>query len=105
MINRKELIEKVTREFFKTHQNVQVTEFSQFLCNELDRIYRIKDSVDDAGDEIIKIQNEASNRTQIVNTRIKLIRDGCRHEDTTYYADPSGNNDSYTQCNICGANL
>lgn len=29
----------------------------------------------------------------------------CKHEKTTYYPDPSGNNDSWTECNICGKEL
>jgi hypothetical protein len=29
----------------------------------------------------------------------------CKHEHTTYYPDASGNNDSWDECNFCGAML
>jgi hypothetical protein len=33
---------------------------------------------------------------------IDEIRRSCNHELTTYHPDPSGNNDSYMECEICG---
>jgi hypothetical protein len=35
----------------------------------------------------------------------KKVRDECSHWETTYYPDPSGNNDSSTSCDICGREL
>lgn len=32
----------------------------------------------------------------------QTILETCDHPDTTHHPDPSGNNDSYTSCNICG---
>ena len=29
----------------------------------------------------------------------------CDHPKTTYHPDPSGNNDSYTECDVCGMEL
>lgn len=36
---------------------------------------------------------------------ICIIQSGCGHEVTTKYFDPSGNNDDYIVCNICGKEL
>jgi len=36
------------------------------------------------------------------NDEISRIQASCKHHLTTYYPDPSGNNDSSTECNICG---
>lgn len=33
------------------------------------------------------------------------IQKSCAHRFTKYYADPSGNNDSHTECLICGAEV
>ena len=33
------------------------------------------------------------------------LRKECDHPDTHYHADPSGNRDSWSECNICGASV
>ncbi len=33
------------------------------------------------------------------------IQAKCNHYSTTYYPDASGNNDSYTECDVCGKEL
>lgn len=46
-----------------------------------------------------KRHNKAFNslREQLV-----AIQQQCSHKSTTYYPDPSGNNDSFHECNDCG---
>ena len=34
--------------------------------------------------------------------KLKAYREQCNHWTRTYYADPSGNNDSFYECDICG---
>lgn len=36
---------------------------------------------------------------------IEAIRVGCRHEFTKYFPDASGNNDSFSECQVCGAEV
>lgn len=36
---------------------------------------------------------------------ILAVQSRCAHADHTYYPDASGNNDSYTLCNVCGKEL
>lgn len=45
------------------------------------------------------IYEEAENKCALDVTEIKKR---CTHPTTTYFPDPSGNNDSYTQCDVCG---
>jgi ribosomal protein S27E len=33
------------------------------------------------------------------------VRQKCKHWQTTFHPDPSGNNDSYYECTICGLGL
>jgi DNA repair exonuclease SbcCD ATPase subunit len=40
-----------------------------------------------------------------INRATAAIRKDCLHWQTTYYPDPSGNNDSSTCCDICGKEL
>jgi hypothetical protein len=51
------------------------------------------------------IQETFEHETETFQVKIRGHRNSCQHELTTYYPDPSGNNDSYTECNICGAEL
>ncbi len=34
-----------------------------------------------------------------------LIQKECKHYSKTYYPDASGNNDSYTECDVCGKRI
>lgn len=34
---------------------------------------------------------------------VTKVQKACSHLATTHHSDPSGNNDSYDQCDICGA--
>jgi hypothetical protein len=40
-----------------------------------------------------------------IETKINVTRNSCQHVLTTFYADPSGGSDSYTECDICGKEL
>jgi hypothetical protein len=40
-----------------------------------------------------------------LNEARRIVQLECPHYLTTYYPDPSGNNDSSTQCDICGKEL
>lgn len=45
------------------------------------------------------VYEEAENKCVL---DVAEIRKSCTHPTTTYFPDPSGNNDSYTQCDVCG---
>ena len=36
-----------------------------------------------------------------LNAELKAIQVKCRHLASTYYGDPAGGSDSWTQCNYC----
>lgn len=46
--------------------------------------------------EFVKVSTD-----NYVSERLKLIQ-ACNHTDVSYIPDPSGNNDSYYECNLCG---
>lgn len=63
-------------------------------------------------DRINTLWREINTENERHNEAVKHLQDGirkmqgmCKHQDTTYHPDPSGNNDSYTECNICGKSL
>lgn len=53
----------------------------------------------------IQIQKEIErhrNTIKELNAAIHQNKINCPHHETTYYPDPSGNNDSYHICTACG---
>lgn len=54
-----------------------------------------------------KLDLEADYKQQRENLeqRLRQLRARCPHLDVTYHPDPSGNNDSWRECNLCGAEV
>lgn len=40
-----------------------------------------------------------------IHAKMKEVQGKCIHAARTYHPDPSGNSDSYYECNICGKEL
>ena len=52
-----------------------------------------------------KLDAEYSARREILRQNLRAAQAVCEHPKTTYHPDPSGNNDSYTECDVCGQEL
>lgn len=52
-----------------------------------------------------RILNEYKEDMEGIEIGIQQIQKSCNHELTKYYPDASGNNDSSTECLICGKEL
>lgn len=63
-----------------------------------------KRKIDLEGLVIVAEQNVDTIRKR-VRTELKDLQDQCPHINTKYYPDASGNNDSSTECQDCGAEL
>lgn len=50
-------------------------------------------------DEDYKLKKDALRAT------LKEAQKRCKHSKTTYHPDASGNNDSYVECDNCGASI
>lgn len=51
---------------------------------------------------IEEIEQKSSDEIRSFRKRISHLRSLCKHEQTTYHPDPSGNNDSCYTCDSCG---
>lgn len=40
-----------------------------------------------------------------LESQLTKLRQLCPHDRTTYHPDPSGNSDSHTECDVCGASV
>ena len=69
---------------------------------EIDRIVtkisQMKENLEEAQQEYDKITTE-------YRKSLKAIQKECKHLITSFIEDLSGNNDSYRQCDICGAEI
>lgn len=55
--------------------------------------------------EEMSAKKEHHIRMKAIQEKWRELKSECPHLETTYYPDASGNNDSETTCNICGASL
>ncbi len=51
------------------------------------------------------LDNEYKAKHAALKATLRIAQQQCKHEKTTYHPDPSGNNDSYTECDVCGMEL
>ena len=72
---------------------------------EIARVKRIRKGVEDVEKAIAKAEKEHEEKLLALSKERSIVRSGCTHEYTKYYGDPSGGNDSLTECMICGKEL
>ncbi len=48
------------------------------------------------------LDEEYKAKRAAIKAKLRDAQQKCTHSKTTYYPDPSGNNDSYWQCDLCG---
>lgn len=70
--------------------------------NECERIVKDLWRIENKRNELIVEYNDAF---KALGVEVKEVREKCPHYVTTYYPDPSGNNDSETTCDICGKEM
>ena len=56
---------------------------------------------------ILEEQKDRHHQTYLImiksiNKEIAALRKLCEHNDVSWHPDPSGNNDRYMSCNVCG---
>lgn len=51
---------------------------------------------------IEKIREAAEESVKLKLAELKELHNRCSHSDVSFHGDPSGNNDSHRECEICG---
>ena len=62
----------------------------------------IQQRVNKFRDEIYKANEKHKLKIESIYQKLDKIRELCKHSKTTYWPDPSGNNDYSYTCDICG---
>ena len=53
-------------------------------------------------EKIIALKRQHRQELDIEDKKLRELNNICPHYSLTYHPDPSGNNDSYYRCSICG---
>jgi len=56
-------------------------------------------------DAVEALDKEYKTKRDALKATLKEAQAKCDHPKTTYHPDPSGNNDSYTECDVCGKEI
>ncbi len=55
--------------------------------------------------QLKKLSKKFSDDLSILESELLKAQETCSHKQTRYCPDPSGNNDSYTECDWCGKGI
>lgn len=75
------------------------------IYTELKKVESIRASIKSLSSEIEVEHKRHQEKKREIESELKKVRELCQHWTQTYHTDPSGNNDSYSECNICGKYL
>jgi hypothetical protein len=51
------------------------------------------------------LEKDFDAKREFLRAELRKEQKKCPHTKTTYHPDPSGNNDSYSECDVCGIQL
>ena len=56
-------------------------------------------------DAIEALDKEYKAKKDFLKEKLREEQKKCKHSKTTFHPDPSGNNDSFTECDVCGKEI
>ena len=77
----------------------------KIIRDELIAIAETQEKIEKINREMDKLQFNTDQKMKQLKEELINVRTTCSHPDQTYYPDPSGNSDSFYECNICGKQL
>jgi phosphoribosyl-dephospho-CoA transferase len=75
------------------------------IAHKINKYLDIKNSISKIKENIHKTKLRHMEELQKLDISIAILQSTCDHPDTERYGDPSGGNDSFRQCLICGKEL
>jgi hypothetical protein len=76
-----------------------------WMATQLERVQGIRQDLAAFRLALEKAEDDHQKRVLAIHEKIVRKREVCPHYTTTYHPDPSGNNDSWRECDICGKDL
>lgn len=71
----------------------------------LDDLRKVKDKIAMLKERVFQERLRHQRELDALNLQIASAQLECHHERTKQHPDPSGNNDSFTECLICGKEM
>lgn len=96
-----------TKDYSKMVKNehVYAKDLGQFLKEKIENTKKILNAIDNREQALASINKQYNEDVDKFRKDIKEIMKTCSHDFRIYHPDPSGNNDSYYSCDICGDNV
>lgn len=76
-----------------------------YLAEQLSYISKTKSSIASINKKIDEARKQYEQKKLDLNQELRETQKKCRHLSRTYHGDPSGNNDSFYECDHCGKEL
>jgi DNA-binding transcriptional regulator WhiA len=83
------------------HSNGSDLPMAEYMANRLKEIQSIAQQIHYLQDKQYKIKAEYQNALSECGKELFEIQKKCKHESRKFHPDASGNNDSWTSCEIC----
>jgi chromatin segregation and condensation protein Rec8/ScpA/Scc1 (kleisin family) len=74
---------------------------AEYIYNNLKEVEAIAKFRKDLNREIEEENKKHEAKIKDVKQRMTALQERCKHWSKTYHPDPSGNSDSYYECDIC----
>lgn len=98
MYKEKEVFERLIKEY-------QGEDLAGYLTDSIRDINCIRNTLHSISCTRQRLLKEYEEALQELKKDELSIQKHCLHYSTTYFGDPAGGNDSWTQCDICGASV
>ena len=99
MIDSEKLFRAFELEYQEKQPSVPLAKYFAQRYEDVQRVERKRYSLEK---ELLRIKEELKQRQNNVQRELRQLQSDCKHECTTFHPDASGNNDSFTNCDICG---
>ena len=80
----------------------QGDDFSSYFINKMMLYASIREHLEKLNNKLQKVEMAFKDTKDAIDKSIESHQAVCDHPVTRYYGDPSGGNDSYCRCLICG---
>lgn len=91
----KEVIKRMIDEF-------QGEDLAEYLSSELEEIRKVRVGRTDIERRLKELAEAYKIKCDLMKEQLAQLRLRCKHWDFSFHGDPSGGNDSFHRCEVCG---
>jgi hypothetical protein len=76
-----------------------------YIAERYEEVRDTQQQLDKLAQERCEIEKEHKSKLANIDAVVRRVQTNCTHPLTTFHPDVSGNNDSHTDCDVCGLEL